>query len=64
MPDPLFGLSPDEAVIQMHALHTAMKADPDRHQLDGSTPDDAFDLGYGAALLDYSTLTGPEPEEN
>jgi len=64
MTSPLFGLSPDEAVIQMHTLHTAMKADPNRKQLTGMTPDDAFDLGYGACLLDYSTLTGPAPEEN
>jgi hypothetical protein len=64
MTDPQYDLSPDDAVIQMHANLTAMKADPNRKQLTGMTPDDAFDLGYGACLLDYSALTGPKPEEN
>ena len=54
----------DNVVIEMRKQLEDMKNDPDRTQLTGTSPDDAFELGYHSAIQDLLFLTGHASEEN
>jgi hypothetical protein len=63
MPNPMFNLSPEDAIAEMQVQLEKHRAEEDRDQLKNITPDDAFDIGYETALFDYRSLTGPNPME-
>jgi hypothetical protein len=63
MPEPLFNLSPDDAVSEMQKQLDKMRADKDRAQLKDISADDAYEIGYETALFDYRHFTGPNPME-
>jgi len=50
-----------EALIELQAQLDKMRAETDREQLKDLSPDDAFEHGYAACLMDLRSLTGPAP---
>lgn len=63
MSDDLYNLTPAEAVTHLQAQLRKMKAEANRKQLKGIKPDDAFEMGYAAAIFDLTHYTGPSPVE-
>lgn len=63
MTDPKYGLTPEQAIEQMRANLDEMKHDPNRTQLAGTTPDEAFEMGYNYAIIDYLQLVSINPKE-
>ena len=63
LPAPKYDLSPEAAIEEMKAQLSKMRAETDRNQLKNISSDDAYELGYEAALFDYAQLTGPNPFE-
>lgn len=60
---PKYNLSPEEAVAEMQVQLDKMRSESNRQQLLDISSDDAYELGYEAALFDYRHLTGPDPRE-
>lgn len=58
-----YNLTPHEALAYLRQQLAKHKAETDRNQLAGVSPDDAFDTGYEACIYDLSHYTGPSPAE-
>lgn len=54
------GLTPAKAIAEMEDILRVMEGETDRLQLKDVAPDEAFEFGYKAALLDYRYLTSPK----
>lgn len=57
-----YDLSVRETITEMKQQYEKMVRDVDRNQLSTMTPDDAYELGYRAAIFDLEHLTGPDPK--
>lgn len=57
-----YDLSIPETLSEMRRQYLKMTQDVDRAQLSTMTPDDAYELGYKAAIFDLEHLTGPDPK--
>lgn len=62
MNKPKYNLTAGQALTEMKILETRMKAETDRQQLAGVSPDDAFEMGFHNAVLSLDILTGPDPQ--
>lgn len=62
MTKPKYNLTAAEALAEMKILETRMKAETDRKQLVGISPDDAFEMGFHNAVISLDILTGPDPQ--
>ena len=56
---PRVPMTAHEAISKAIEQLEQMRADKDRSQLAGVSPDDAFELGYEAAIFDFRILTDP-----
>lgn len=61
-PKPKYNLTAQQAITEMRVQLAKMQAEADREQLKGSSPDDAFEMGYTLAIADLVSLTGPDPK--
>lgn len=59
----LYNLTPEQAVSHLQTQLEKMKAEANRKQLRGIKPDDAYEMGYAAAIFDLTHYTGPSPAE-
>ena len=60
---PKYNLTLPEAIKEMEGQLAKMRADEDREQLKGMSPDDALERGYEIAIFDLKHYTGPNPRE-
>lgn len=58
-----YNLTVPAAIPYLREQLAKMKAETNRTQLKGISPDDAFEMGYALAIRDVEHYTGPSPAE-
>lgn len=59
-----FGLSLPEAIERLEEALATFRAHPNRNQLTGMSPDDAWDEGFAMCLEQLKLITGPDPKRD